>query len=83
MMMKPLPQPKECGVQLFYIVDSSSVAGGGWACFCPVRAATLFAGFLSHLGEFVTKPGVAVTPLSRHLTRENVHYGKNTSGVHS
>ncbi len=26
---------------------------------------------------------LALTPLSGHLTRENVHYGKITSGVHS
>ena len=27
--------------------------------------------------------GMALTPLGGHLARENVHHGKNTSGVHS
>ena len=29
------------------------------------------------------EPIVALTPLGGHLARENVHHGKNTSGVHS
>jgi hypothetical protein len=39
---------------------------------------------LSYLAErWLLSIDVALTPSSGHLTRENVYYGKITSGVHS
>jgi hypothetical protein len=40
--------------------------------------------YLLALQQVVADPAnVALTPLGGHLTRENVHHGKDTSGVHS